>query len=68
MAPGVEAQEALEAATWSELLPRTKLEAHTRHTFALAQVGPVSHVRMRIYPDGGVARLRLYGTPSEAGA
>ncbi|MRG97328.1 allantoicase [Polyangium spumosum] len=55
--------EALEAAAWRELLPRTKLEAHTRHQFSLHAGGPVSHVRLRIFPDGGVARLRLYGAP-----
>jgi len=54
--------DALEAAAWRELLPRTRLEAHTRHTFALLEHGPVTHARLRIYPDGGVARLRLYGT------
>ncbi len=65
LALGVQDAEALEGSSWKELLPRTKLEAHTRHTFALTDVGPVSHVRMRIYPDGGVARLRLFGAPLE---
>lgn len=59
--------DALERAGWRELLPRTKLEAHTRHTFALREAGPVTHARLHIYPDGGVARLRLYGAP-EGGA
>jgi allantoicase len=65
LALGAQNVEALEGAPWKELLPRTKLEAHTRHAFALADVGPVSHVRMRIHPDGGVARLRLFGAPLE---
>ena len=26
-------------------------------------IGPISHVRMDIFPDGGVSRLRLFGTP-----
>jgi allantoicase len=48
---------------WVELLPMSKLQAHTRHIFAddLAAVGEVTHVRFNIYPDGGVSRLRLYG-------
>jgi allantoicase len=35
----------------------------TQHIFddALIPAGPVSHVRMSIYPDGGVSRLRLIG-------
>lgn len=48
---------------WANLLPRTKLQAHTRHQFAdeLLEVGTASHVRFNIFPDGGVSRLRLYG-------
>jgi allantoicase len=52
---------------WSELLPRTRLQAHTRHLFAdeLKQAGALTHVRFNIYPDGGVSRLRLYGSIEE---
>ena len=48
---------------WETLLPEQKLEMDKQHEFAaeLNAVGPVSHVRMSIYPDGGVSRLRLYG-------
>ena len=51
--------------TWSELLPKTPLQADFEHTFKseLARLGPVSHVRLNIYPDGGVSRLRLFGLP-----
>jgi allantoicase len=53
----------LETIEWRELLPMSKLQAHTRHTFAdeLADLGIITHVRLNIYPDGGVSRLRLYG-------
>jgi allantoicase len=49
---------------WANLLPRTKLQAHTRHYFdrELIDNGVVSHLRFNIYPDGGVSRLRVYGT------
>ena len=49
---------------WSTVLPRTKLQAHTRHFFdqELLDTGVVSHVRFSIFPDGGVSRLRIYGT------
>ena len=48
---------------WSTVLPRTKLQAHTRHFFTdeLLDVGVVSHLRFSIFPDGGVSRLRVYG-------
>lgn len=49
---------------WSTVLPRTKLQAHTRHLFAeeLLDAGVASHLRFSIFPDGGVSRLRVYGT------
>jgi len=56
--------------TWTEILARTKLQAHTRHLFEdeINAIGPVSHVRFNIFPDGGVSRLRIYGTVEEVGA
>ncbi|MGH9316025.1 MAG: allantoicase [Thermoanaerobaculia bacterium] len=52
------------AAPWREILPRTPLTAHTVHTFEreIRGTGPVTHARLNIYPDGGVARLRLFGS------
>ena len=50
------------AFVWKPVLARTKLQAHTRHFFdELMDVGIASHVRFRIFPDGGVSRLRVYG-------
>jgi allantoicase len=48
---------------WVEIVPRTKLQAHTRHFFddALLGRGPFTHVRLRVFPDGGVSRLRVHG-------
>ena len=48
---------------WTELLPRTALTPHTRHFFEqeLRKLPSVTHVRLNIFPDGGVARLRLWG-------
>jgi hypothetical protein len=45
------------------LLPRLPLQAHTRHFLGneIQRVGPVTHVRFNIFPDGGVARLRVIG-------
>jgi allantoicase len=49
---------------WMEILPRSKLGPNRRHMFAkeLLNVGAVTHVRLNIYPDGGVSRFRVYGT------
>ncbi|MEU2177123.1 allantoicase [Nocardia sp. NPDC019219] len=45
-----------------ELLPRTTLLPDTRHRFPIAPMAAsVEEVRLDIYPDGGLARLRLYG-------
>jgi allantoicase len=48
---------------WSVLLPQTKLRPHHRHVFTseLHALAAISHVRLNIYPDGGVSRLRIYG-------
>jgi allantoicase len=51
---------------WSDLLPRTPLQPDTRHRFRLPAI-PVTAVRLDILPDGGMARLRLHGTPTTAG-
>jgi allantoicase len=50
--------------SWVEILPQTKLRAHHRHVFAkeLRRAPAVSQVRLNIYPDGGVSRLRVHGT------
>jgi allantoicase len=54
-----------DSASWAFLLPRVALGPDQLQVFRrqLADIGPVSHVRFDIYPDGGVARLRLLGEP-----
>jgi allantoicase len=47
-----------------EVLPRTRLQPDTRHRFPVTVSAPASRVRLDVYPDGGIARLRLYGTPA----
>jgi allantoicase len=48
---------------WAELLPRTRLQPDTRHRFRIGDAPPVDEVRLDVHPDGGMARLRLYGEP-----
>ncbi|MFN0278770.1 MAG: allantoicase [Pyrinomonadaceae bacterium] len=57
----------LDTIKWRELLPMSKLQAHTRHTFTdkLTELGNITHVRFSIFPDGGVSRLRLFGRIAE---
>ncbi len=50
-----------------ELLPRTPLLADTRHRFVLPDGPPTDRVRLDVYPDGGMARVRLIGAPTEDG-
>jgi allantoicase len=56
-----------DAIVWQELLPNTRLQAHTRRIFTdeLENCGTATHVRFNIFPDGGVSRLRLYGRIAE---
>jgi allantoicase len=51
---------------WRDLLPRTRLLPDTPHRFRV-HGAPATHVRLNIFPDGGVARLRLYGSLTEDG-
>ncbi len=57
-------------AAWKQALPRTKLLANRRHIFRqqLQDVGVTTHVRLNIFPDGGVSRLRILGRPGERNA
>ncbi|MEW5811423.1 MAG: allantoicase [Actinomycetota bacterium] len=47
--------------SWVELLPRTELLPDTRHRFPIESDAVVTEARLDIYPDGGMARLRLFG-------
>ena len=51
--------------SWLPLLPKIKLQADFKHHFVdqIKDLGTISHVRMKIFPDGGVSRLRLWGSP-----
>jgi allantoicase len=55
----------------TELIPRTRLQPDTRHRFRVAGLdsgaSPVDRVRVDVYPDGGFARLRVYGDLTAAG-
>lgn len=52
---------------WQELMPPSALRAHSQNLFAIEtatdEPRACTHLRLRIYPDGGVARLRAWGKP-----
>lgn len=50
---------------WVELLPKSPLNPHSQHFFEIANNMEWTHVKLHIYPDGGVARLRVYGQVSK---
>ena len=52
---------------WFELLPAQRLQPDTRHRFRLPADQEVTHVRLDIYPDGGMARVRLWGELTASG-
>lgn len=53
--------------SWVPLLERTRLQPDQRHRFLIEGAHEVGHVRVDIYPDGGIARLRLLGDLTTAG-
>ncbi len=46
---------------WRGILPRTRVQPDTRHRFLLDSSPEATHVRLDVLPDGGLARLRVYG-------
>lgn len=51
-----------------EILRRTPLRADTLHVFEKELLSAAAkRVRFRIFPDGGVSRLRIWGVPTEEG-
>ncbi len=51
-------------AKWTTLVPKVPVGPHAQHEWPVSGAKPATHVRLNIYPDGGVARLRLFGRPS----
>ncbi len=53
--------ENIEAADWVEILPKSPLNPGSQHFFEIQDERQWTHVKLHIYPDGGVARLKVYG-------
>ncbi|MBZ5559299.1 MAG: allantoicase [Acidobacteriia bacterium] len=58
---GLPALDDLTRAAWREILPRTALAGDTHNLIAVDGGTAATHLRLRIFPDGGVARLRVHG-------
>jgi allantoicase len=46
---------------WTEILPKSDLKGDSQNPFEIQSEQRFTHLRLRIYPDGGVARLRVFG-------
>ena len=53
----------LAAASWTTVVPRSAVAGDSRNTFEVEPGRRATHVRLTLFPDGGVARLRVYGEP-----
>src|SRR5690606_22864681 len=53
--------ENLDQAEWHQILPNSILGPSQHHIFEVSSDTTYTHLRLNIYPDGGVARLRVYG-------
>ena len=50
-----------EKTKWTQIFPETQLKGDSRNPFAVENGLRFTHLRLKIYPDGGVARLRVHG-------
>jgi len=50
---------------WTEILSRVELQGDSQNQFAIHDEESFTHLRLNIYPDGGVARFRVYGHPED---
>jgi len=59
--PGTPGPAELAEADWRPLVPRSPVRGHAANGFETADRSRVTHLRLKQYPDGGIARLRVYG-------
>ena len=52
----------IEKFKWISILSKKKVKANSHHFFSVKKNKVFTHIRFNIFPDGGVARLRLFGT------
>lgn len=59
-----EGDDPMQDGSWQPLLAPMSLAGNSHHLVAVESGAVYSHVRLNIFPDGGVARLRVYGQPA----
>lgn len=59
--PGNPSVEELLAAEWTEIVPRSSLQGDTTQEFDVTVAKRFTHVRLNMFPDGGIARIRVHG-------
>ena len=52
-----------EDTVWTEIVPATSLQGNSHHFIAVENGDSYNYLRLHMYPDGGIARLRVYGQP-----
>lgn len=62
-APGAPAEALSDSTPWVPLVPETPMKRGSSNVCAVVVPGVYSHVRLHMIPDGGIARLRVYGVP-----
>ena len=58
--------EIMDEVEWTEILSRVELQGDSQNRFAIHYEDSFTHLRLNIYPDGGVARFRVYGQPEDS--
>ncbi|KAH0827389.1 galactose-binding domain-like protein [Lanmaoa asiatica] len=61
LAPNSESDPDPTNATWTEILPKVPLGPSSRHLFKIPDTTRFNYVKVNMYPDGGIARFRVYG-------
>ena len=50
-----------EKETWTEILPKSPLNGGSQNFYEITSREKWTHLKLHIYPDGGVARFKVYG-------
>lgn len=61
-----ELEEIIEMGEWIEILSKVELQGNSQNKFDISSDQSFTHLRLHIYPDGGVARFRVNGNPDHA--
>ncbi len=62
----MQGDEALDEVEWWDVVAKTRSLPDTRHRYVVENDQRATHVRLDVYPDGGLARLRVWGELTEA--